>query len=590
MPQYRQDSALDLKGVTKRYGKTRALQGIDLKVQNGELYGLIGPDGAGKSSLLRIAAGVLAQDAGQVQTLGRDIHSERSADAVKGRVGFMPQGLGQNLYPELSIDENIDFLGNLRLVHKSTLQRNKDRLLDMTRLTSFRSRAMKNLSGGMKQKLGLVCTLLHEPELLLLDEPTTGVDPVSRRDFWAILADLRREQGITVLVSTAYLDEASRFQRLTLLHKGQVMAKGSPEEIIASHASTKKEQQNKDEHTLESAFVALAGGQDADQAPAAQAPDVARDEEPAIEAQNLVKRFGDFTAVQDVSFSVAPGEIFGLLGANGAGKTTAIKMLVGLLPCTSGQGRILGRDPIEHPMQVKQRMGYMSQVFSLYDDLTVNENLQLYAGIYAVGRSQRKKRLQDVARDAGIAEMGNSLAGSLPTGLRQRLALACALLHEPRALFLDEPTSGVDPIGRRAFWRILFRLAEQQKVAMLVTTHYMSEAERCQRVGMMHAGRLIENDSPQALKDNVAQEHGTLLELDADAPLLALQALREAGADQPSLHGNHVRLFHPQGLEAEEELAAILKDKGARLQGLDERPLSMEDVFVVRMREQEARQ
>jgi ABC-2 type transport system ATP-binding protein len=502
---------------------------------------------------------------------------------IKGRLGLMPQGLGQNLYGDLSVEENIDFFARVRLVSAKELAERKQRLLTMTRLDEFRSRPMKQLSGGMKQKLGLVCTLIHEPELIILDEPTTGVDPVSRRDFWAILASLLHERGITALISTAYMDEATRFQRLSVMFEGRALAEGEPDAIVRlvpgtmvalqserqSEALVRLKQsypqvdaygtwikvfvENPDaagargevekalagipsrdwqtsEPELEDVFIALlrkknlvAANSDATAAPTPSAhngtdiePGIhepAQAETIAIEAKGLVRAFGEFRAVDDVSFRVPPGEIFGLLGANGAGKTTVIKMLTGILPPTGGEGRVAGADMRSAGQAIKERIGYMSQAFSLYLDLTVRENIRLYAGIYGLNRPESTERLAWVLAMAGLVGHEKELAGSLPMGLRQRLALGCALVHRPRILFLDEPTSGVDPVGRRRFWEILFRLSREDGVAILVTTHYMGEAEHCDHLALMFAGRVVADASPAVMKAEVEAEAGHLFEI-----------------------------------------------------------------------------
>ncbi|MDE3050337.1 MAG: ABC transporter ATP-binding protein, partial [Nitrospirota bacterium] len=530
----------------KRYKKHVAVQAVDLAVRRGEMYGLIGPDGAGKSSLMKAIAGVLSYEGGEVEVFGITVDSERAAERIKHKIGFLPQGLGLNLYPELSVEENIDFFARLRLVSEKELAERKARLLAMTRLDRFRDRPMKNLSGGMKQKLGLICTLVHEPELAILDEPTTGVDPVSRRDFWAILAELQQERGVTVLVSTAYMDEASRFHRLSFLSGGQVLTSGTPAEvqalvpgsmvtfgatpqrdaiarltaqykqvealgpllhvfteetvpaaalqsITASLGDIKPVHLRVDEPELEDVFVALLLRQ-GKQPMTSKGPLVtpsSADRGLAIEAKGLYRDFGTFRAVDQVSFQVKSGEIFGLLGANGAGKTTVIKMLNGIMPPTGGEGWVAGADVKTAGGAIKERIGYMSQAFSLYLDLTVAENIRLFAGIYGLDARATDQRFKWIVSMAGLKGYEASLTGRLPMGVRQRLALGCALVHQPRVLFLDEPTSGVDPIGRRHFWDILSRLAREEGVAILITTHYMSEAEHCDNLALMYAGRIV---------------------------------------------------------------------------------------------------
>jgi ABC-type multidrug transport system ATPase subunit len=649
------DPALPLIQVTgfrKSYGKVEAVRGVDLDIKRGEIYGLIGPDGAGKSSLMKALAGVLTFDAGELQVFGVGIDSEKSAELIKGRIGLMPQGLGGNLYPELSVQENIDFFARLRLVPEADLVRRKDRLLEMTRLERFRDRPMKQLSGGMKQKLGLICSLIHEPELVILDEPTTGVDPVSRRDFWGILSELLRERGMTALVSTAYLDEADRFHRVSLLQDGQVVAQGSPDQIRAlvpgtlvclsaepqlealaqlqarypqvlargpqlfvfvekaeaaaalqevsgSLTGVEVKQIDTAPPELEDVFIALLrrqGGAATAQrtgTPAAQdtaakhpeaavvkgqAPDVL-----AIEAQQLVRDFDSFRAVDQVSFRVPQGEIFGLLGANGAGKTTVIKMLTGIIRPTGGAGRIAGADMAQAGQAIKERIGYMSQSFSLYLDLTVLENIRLYAGIYGLDRAQTRLRTDWIIDMAGLAGFESALAAGLPMGIRQRLALGCALVHQPQVLFLDEPTSGVDPVGRRRLWETIFRLSREEAVTVLVTTHYMSEAEHCDHLALMFAGKVVADASPSEMKSQVEAEAGQLIEVATDQPMQALQALAQNGFAGASVYGKSIHLFSREPDTDRGKIAQVLAGGGVDLISAEPKPLSMEDVFVYRV-------
>ncbi|BDG01668.1 ATP-binding cassette domain-containing protein [Anaeromyxobacter oryzae] len=641
-------------GLVKRYRGRPAVCGVDLRVHPGELHGLVGADGAGKSSLMKAIAGVLSFEGGTLDVLGERIDSEMAAERVKARIGFMPQGLGQNLYPELSVEENVDFFARLRLVPAARLAARKERLLSVTRLAPFRGRAMKHLSGGMKQKLGLACTLVHEPELLVLDEPTTGVDPVSRRDFWAILSELVRDGRLTALVSTAYLDEASRFHRVSLLHEGRCLAEGDPAALCrlvpGTVALVETERQaealaaltpafaqvealgtvlrvlvegagpsaaiarvraalggipcrvDAAEPELEDAFLALlrredvapeAGGPaSAPRGPAVppavtgrhRGPEPAGSEGDAIEADRLTRDFGTFRAVDGVTFRVRPGEIFGLLGANGAGKTTVIKMLTGLLPPSAGRGRVAGVDMARSDRAVKRRIGYMSQAFSLYTDLTVAENVLLYAGIYGLSRAAARERGEEVLAMAGLSGRRDAMTGALPLGLRQRLALGCALLHRPQVVFLDEPTSGVDPVGRRRFWQILFELARRDRVAVLLTTHSMSEAERCDRLALMFAGRIVADAPPAALKREVEREAGRLLEIVADSPAAAAERLRGDGVGAPVPFGRHLHLLSRDPDSDAPRIRASLGAAGIACRAIRPVPLTMEDVFIYRVR------
>ncbi|SMP61601.1 ABC-2 type transport system ATP-binding protein [Neorhodopirellula lusitana] len=633
---------VQVKNFHKSYGRQVAVDGIDLEIHRGEIYGLIGPDGAGKSSLMKAVAGVLTYDSGSVDVFGVRVDSERSAEIIKDRIGLMPQGLGLNLYADLSIEENVDFFGQIRLVPKDVLRQRKQRLLEMTRLDKFRSRPMKNLSGGMKQKLGLVCCLIHHPKLVILDEPTTGVDPVSRRDFWSILAKLLREEQITALVSTAYMDEATRFHHAALMFDGKCLARGEPDEIAAlvpgrivqakaesqatalaklkatfpqseavgpwlrvfvddaddaeaSDAVTTQiaDCQPSEVHVaqpdLEDVFIALLRRRgltdEGDSVSLAQSnlPPATTADGLAIEAHDLVRQFGQFRAVDGVSFQVAPGEIFGLLGANGAGKTTVIKMLTGLMPPTSGTGRVAGADMRRASQSIKERIGYMSQSFSLYQDLTVVENIRLYAGIYGLSRREASVRTDWIIDMAGLSGREKHLSGSLPMGVRQRLAIGCALVHRPQVLFLDEPTSGVDPIGRRRLWDIIFELSRNEGVAILVTTHYMSEAEHCDHIAMMYAGRVFADASPTQLKANLRKESGQLLEVSTDNPLAALDILESSGFDGVSLFGKRIHFLAPDLTEAESRVRKTLDSKNIQVLSVSEQPITMEDVFVNRV-------
>lgn len=632
----------------KSYSRTQAVRGIDLEVTPGEIYGLIGPDGAGKSTLMKALAGVLEYDSGLVEVFGIPVKTERDAEKIKAGIGFMPQGLGLNLYPELSIEENIDFFARLRLVSENDLESRKNHLLAMTRLDRFRNRPMKNLSGGMKQKLGLICSLIHEPDLIILDEPTTGVDPVSRRDFWAILASLIWERGMTAIVSTAYMEEASRFHRISLMHEGKILAEGDPEEIaslvpgviasviaepeLEAFSILKKNfgnvqtlgkrlkvfireenfsaaeirireiiesNNNKEagkeiriseittcEPDLEDIFLQLVGNDNDKQINSISENTSERSEpvrETAIEASCLTRDFGDFRAVDNVSFRVPYGEIFGLLGANGAGKTTAIKMLTGILQPTSGEGHVAGADMRKAGQAIKERIGYMSQAFSLYTDLTVVENIRLYAGIYGLDRKRTKSRIEWVFNMAELEGYEKRQTGSLPMGLRQRLALGCALVHKPGVLFLDEPTSGVDPLGRRRLWETFHRLSREDNVAILVTTHYMSEAEHCDHLALMFGGKIVADSSPDRMKLDLENEAGRMLEISTDNPVLSLELLEKKGFEGVALFGRKIHLLTKDREEAVHKISSVLESGGVRLSGVVSRNLEMEDVFVYRV-------
>ena len=633
---------VSVQGFHKRYRKQVAVKGVDLTIQSGEIYGLIGPDGAGKSSLMKSIAGVMSFEKGKVEVFGVNVDSEAAAERIKGRLGFMPQGLGLNLYGDLSVEENIDFFARLRELTSEQLVERKRKLLAMTRLEKNRDRAMKHLSGGMKQKLGLACTLIHEPKLVILDEPTTGVDPVSRRDFWAILAELLRESGITALVSTAYMDEAARFHNLSLLYEGRVLAAGEPNDIlkqvsgsmielsaepqiealkrlkkrfaqvdvVGSHirifvedllpdnavrevSEQLSEMAVKDiratEPDLEDAFIALLRQRKLVEHAADSKVLTKQNNTPhdraglAIEANELTRNFGKFRAVDRVSFQVKQGEIFGLLGANGAGKTTVIKMLTGILLPTGGKGQVAGAGIRRAGQVIKERIGYMSQAFSLYQDLTVMENLRLYARIYGVPRRIIKERIGSLIKMAGLSGMTSRLTGSLPMGIRQRLAISCALVHQPRVLFLDEPTSGVDPIGRRSFWEILVHLARVEQTAILVTTHYMSEAEYCDHLALMYSGKIIADATPGEMKQRLEEEAGQLLEITTDRPLIAMQLMEQAGFDGVALFGKRIHLLAKNIEKAEKQIRSSLSRQNIRLIKMTPMVPTLEDVFVYRI-------
>jgi ABC-2 type transport system ATP-binding protein len=637
------DSAAIVKvnAFRKSYRKRVAVQSADLAVRRGEIYGLLGPDGAGKSSLMKAIAGVMTFDSGDVSVFDVRLDSEAAAERIKHRIGFMPQGLGLNLYPDLSVEENIDFFARLRLVPERGLSARKQQLLAMTRLEPFRNRSMKKLSGGMKQKLGLICTLIHEPELLILDEPTTGVDPVSRRDFWIILSKLVREREITALVTTAYMDEASRFHRIALMYDGRILADGEPDQVCKMAAGSvvmlespeqaraierlrrafpqvqpegkwirlfvdgaqaqealRRAQRAMDElpvdsiraddTELEDAFTALLRHQgltslDDDSGPSGL--EAAAKQTPSngigIEARELSKTFGDFTAVDRVSFKVREGEIFGLLGANGAGKTTVIKMLTGIMPSSAGGGSVAGADLSHLGRAIKQRIGYMSQQFSLYTDLTVVENILLYAGIYGLKPTEARARCEWICAMGGLHDNVDERTSSLPVGMRQRLALGCALVHRPRVLFLDEPTSGIDPIGRQRFWKILFQLSREEGVTVLVTTHYMSEAEHCDHLVLMHAGRLVADASPETLKQEVETDMGHILEIETPNANRAIERLAASGFRNPMMFGQHVHVWSKSTEPDMSRVSSLLDIDRAAIRVRD---LSMDDVFVQRIR------
>jgi ABC-2 type transport system ATP-binding protein len=556
--------ALRADGLVKRFVRkgqpsVTALDGVSLSAHHGELTALVGPDGAGKTTLLRLAAGLLARDGGVLEVLGIDVGI--NPQAVQDRISYMPQRFG--LYEDLSVIENLDLYADLHGVTKEQRAQRYPTLFEMTALAPFRSRLAGRLSGGMKQKLGLACTLVRQPELLLLDEPTVGVDPLSRRELWDIMRHLVRDQGLTVLLSTSYLDEAERCSRAIILQQGRVLSEGPPQEVAqlaagrcceltppADSSARSLQAQLLDREDIIDAVpdggrVRIVRSEDAAQAPAAarsselplaetqpvpprfedgfmvllrrsaqaertQSIEIAHrvgveQEEPAVRVQQLVKRFGAFVAVDHVSFQVERGEIFGLLGPNGAGKTTTFRMLCGLLAPSGGQLHVAGADVRTASASARARLGYVAQKFSLYAPLTVLENLEFFAGAYGLRGERRRERIDWALRQFDLQERASSVSGQLPGGYKQRLAMAAALLHEPEILFLDEPTSGADALARRAFWRRISALAEQG-VTVIVTTHFMQEAEYCDHIAIMDGGQVLAQGSPGEIRARARSE------------------------------------------------------------------------------------
>jgi len=478
--------------VRLRYGNVMALDGIDLDIPAGRMVGLIGPDGVGKSSLLSLLAGVRIIQEGTVEVLGGDMASKAHRKQVCPRIAYMPQGLGKNLYPTLSVEENLQFFARL-FGHGSAERRQRiDELTQATGLLKFLERPAGKLSGGMKQKLGLCCALIHDPDFLILDEPTTGVDPLARAQFWDLIERIRADRpGMSVIVATAYMDEAQRFDWLAAIDDGKVLATGTPKELLEKTNSP----------NLEEAFIRLLPEEKKRGHQAVVIPPLPEDgaDDIAIEAEGLTMRFGDFVAVDSVSFRIRRGEIFGFLGSNGCGKSTTMKMLTGLLPASEGRAWLFGHEVDPHDLDTRRRVGYMSQAFSLYSELTVRQNLELHAKLFSVSPNDIPGRVDEMVERFGLADVIDSLPASLPLGIRQRLSLAVAMVHKPELLILDEPTSGVDPVARDAFWRLLIELSRRDRVTVFISTHFMNEAERCDRMSMMHAGKVLDSDVPARL-------------------------------------------------------------------------------------------
>ena len=635
-PQGAEVPAINVSALVKTYeGAVQAVRGIDISVAKGEIFGLIGPDGAGKTTTFQIMAGVMEATSGAVTIFG-----EPARDA-RFHTGYLTQAF--SLYPDLTVWENIRYIGDLREVPGEELDERGHRYLAMFDMDRFAERLAGRLSGGMKQKLSLVCALVAQPQVLLLDEPTTGVDPVSRREFWDTLAHLAAD-GLTIMIATPYLDEAERCHRVALMHLGEIREIGTPEElrdrlgarrleihtdnlgraeevladavdrsaeirreiidvqrfgdrldVIAPHperarviladtmraAGLTLDIYREDSPTLENAFVATlrAAGQEMKAPPYPGIHDHADLRgRIAIGATNLTKRFGDFTAVKNVSLEVKYGEIYGLLGANGAGKTTTIKMLCGLLDPTTGDMQLTGERGSLRSPEVRQRIGYMSQKFSLYDDLSIGENLDFFAGVYGVPEREREDKKRWVMAFSGLEGKLDLITGSLPGGWKQRVAFGASIMHEPEVLFLDEPTSGVDPLARRAFWRMINKLADLG-TAILVTTHYLEEAEQCNRLGFMVAGELAAEGTPRGVKE---QQGGHLLEFIVDQPQKASDLLRQ-GTERwrVSLFGDRLHVITDDDLEAgHDATVAKLVAAGIGIKSVVEEQYSLEDVFI----------
>ena len=565
----------DLRKVFRAPGKggeVRALDGVSIEVCAGELTALVGPDGAGKTTLIRLMAGLLTADGGTLRVL--DIDPAVEPQRIQDRIGYMPQKFG--LYEDLSVQENLDLYADLHGVSAEERTRRYPQLMQMTDLGRFTGRLAGRLSGGMKQKLGLACTLVRSPELLLLDEPTVGVDPLSRRELWLIVEQLVHEQGLTVLMSTSYLDEAERAARVLVLHEGKALAQSEPAavtRVAASHSvvldpgagNSARSLQAKllddpqvidavpdgglvrlvcasesqageviagleataVEPRFEDGFMMLLRGTASHEAGAdirLQRPLADTEEGAVVEVRDLLKRFGDFTAVNHVSFDVRRGEIFGLLGPNGAGKTTTFRMLCGLLPPSGGVLKVAGVDVRQAGAAARTRLGYVAQKFSLYGALTVRENLEFFASAYGLRGAQRRERIDWAMRQFDLEHHENSPSGELPGGFKQRLAMGAALLHEPDILFLDEPTSGADPLARRAFWRRITALAEQG-VTVIVTTHFMQEAEYCDHIAIMDSGRVLARGSPAEIRQLARATEGRQASME-DAFIAVVEAAR----------------------------------------------------------------
>ena len=489
--------AIKAVSISHRYGKQQALQEVSFSLPVGSRCGLIGPDGAGKSSLLGLISGVKILQQGALQVLGGPIDQRRHRSTLYQRIAFMPQGLGHNLYPDLSVKENIRFFATLFGLRRAEREVRMASLLAATDLADFADRPAGKLSGGMKQKLGLCCALIHDPDLLILDEPTTGVDPLARRHFWDLIEKVRADRPhLTLLVATAYMEEAEQFEQCLMMDRGRLIASGLTQELAAVTPSGK----------LDQAFTHYQGAGAVQVEPLQLTPFARDQQEIVIKATDLTLRFGDFIAVNHVSFEIKRGEIFGFLGSNGCGKTTTMKVLTGLLPATEGEAWLLGKPVDANDLATRKRVGFMSQSFSLYGELTVRQNLELHAHLFDIPKAVAAERAQALIKRFELGDYSNEQAGALPLGLRQRLSLAVAVIHEPEVLILDEPTSGVDPAARDDFWRLLFELSREQGVTIFLSTHFMNEAERCDRISLMHAAKVLAVGTPAQLQQQYAGE------------------------------------------------------------------------------------
>lgn len=507
--------------LTHRYGGTTAVDHATLEIPAGKMVGFIGPDGAGKSTLLGLIAGARKVQQGSIKVLGGSMRSAKHRERICPRIAYMPQGLGKNLYPTLSVFENIDFFARLFGQSRAERESRIQELLASTGLTDFRNRPAAKLSGGMKQKLALCCALIHDPDLLILDEPTTGVDPLSRRQFWDLIDRIRnRRQGMSIVLATAYMEEAEQFDWLFMMHTGHIMASGTSQQI--------KEQT--EQTTIDAAFIALLPEEERHGHHAFSIPPRKPDSEIVIEVRDLTRRFGDFTAVDHVTLTVERGEIFGFLGSNGCGKTTTMKMLTGLLPATEGQAFLFGR-PVSRDIETRRNVGYMSQTFSLYTELSVQQNLELHARLFHVPSNEIEARVEEMAKRFGLVTVLDQLPGTLPLGIRQRLSLAVAVIHKPLMLILDEPTSGVDPVARDSFWELMLDLARHDGVTIFISTHFMDEGERCDRISLMHAGKILATGAPT---DLIASSGQPSLEETFIAHLREVQAYEETKDKKPT--------------------------------------------------------
>ena len=636
--------AIEAHNLTKRFGTALAVDHVGFEVARGEIFGIVGPDGAGKTTTLRMLTGIMDPSGGTAAIAGFD--TKTAASMAREHLAYMSQRFG--LYPDLTVAENVSFYADLYGVPRKGRDERFAELYGFSHMEPFKKRKAEDLSGGMKQKLQLICALVHTPDVLLLDEPTNGVDPVSRRDFWRILYRIV-QGGVSILVATAYLDEAERCDRIGILDKGKLMAAGTPHEIrqlmkgklltlqspdarkitrvlrqglsgldanafgdtvhivcddiektraialdLISKTGFQINEIRETRAGLEDVIISMMGqNQGPDRFSGQETQDLssALDSCPgtaalpgnkilgtAVSVENLSRVFGSFTAVDALTFDVPKGEIFGFLGPNGAGKSTTIRMLCGLLTPSSGKGKVAGFDIFKKAEQIKQHIGYMSQKFSLYDDLTVEENIHFYGGIYGLKGAALKKRKAWAMETAGLIDHGKSMTRILSAGWKQRLALACAILHEPPIIFLDEPTSGVDPLSRRRFWDMIYTMADQG-ITVFVTTHYMEEAEYCDRIALIYRGRMIAMGTPMELKTKHMQEE--ILDIRCDRPqAISRELMRLPGIRDASLFGAGLHVVTPDANETKKIIEYKFQDMGLTHFSIEKILPGMEDVFI----------
>ena len=487
-----------IKALSHTYGDVQALNNITLDIPSGKMVGFIGPDGVGKSTLLALISGIKIIQEGSLEVLQGDINDQDFRNSICPRIAYMPQGLGKNLYMSLSVYENVEFFARLFAQDKKERAQRIDKLLHSTGLYPFKDRPAGKLSGGMKQKLGLCCALIHDPDLLILDEPTTGVDPLSRRQFWELISSIQAQNStMSILIATAYMQEAQSYDHIIAMDDGKILSQCTPQELLA----------NTDTDTIDEAFIRLLPKEKRGAHQKLTVPPRTNTKDAlAIEAKELTMQFGDFTAVNSVSFKIKQGEIFGFLGSNGCGKTTTMKMLTGLLLPTNGNAKLFGEEVKENSLSMRQNVGFMTQAFSLYSELNVYENLKLHAKLFHI-QEDIDTRINELLEHFDLVRYKNSLAMELPLGIKQRLSLAAAVIHRPKMLILDEPTSGVDPVSRDNFWRLLIDLSRKDNVTIFVSTHFMNEGERCDRISLMHQGEVLASDTPAQLAKNKNKEN-----------------------------------------------------------------------------------